>query len=400
MDSQEAEAKAQDGHRVDADAEISQNPSGGWDVEEELVLSDGDDLSVASAPPVPNGESELNGWNELTWPGNIRYRGYWRENHMHGKGMLASETGIYSGDFIMHKMCGTGRYDFGNGSIYIGEFADNLFSGQGILGYDQQVVYEGEFLEGLRHGTGTMVFENGDIYEGGWFQGVRTGRDDEATVGIYVAHDGHEVYHGGFLDNKRHGAGSLWISTDAGRAGEYMKQAVTYNMGKLSKQRARPSCRPSWPERKPLMALAKARAQNANWGAGAGEEEILTRPGSAKPQTAETNLITEEDEDFDENDPMMGGGGGSPLALEEETNADDDEVDNSRLNTAAEDDVEEDAKETRKRGMMAKLLGCLPWLSKNEEEEADIQEQSKFDGKHRFVGHLSRVLSDSFLAYG
>ena len=363
----------------DADAEISQQPSGGFDMDED-ALDDGDDWSVASAPPAPGGE-DLNGWNELSWPGDIRYKGYWRENHMHGKGMLVSETGIYSGDFIMHKMCGTGRYDFNDGSIYIGEFSENLFNGQGILGYDQHIVYEGEFFEGLRQGDGTMIFDNGDVYEGGWFGGVRTGRDDEETTGIYVAHNGNEVYHGGFLNNKRHGAGSLWIATNAGRAGEYTKQAVTYNMGKLSKHRARPSCRPSWPARKPLMALAKARAQNANWGAGAGEEEILAKPASAKGKTPITAQTEEEDEDFDENDPMMGGGGGSPLAEGENYGDDEDDAVDSRLNTAA-DDEDEEAKEPKKKSLVAKMLGgCLPWMSKNEDELADIQEQSKFDGQ-------------------
>jgi hypothetical protein len=364
-------------HRIDADAEISQQPSGGFDVDEE-AFDDGDDLSVASAPPAPGGEEDLNGWNELTWPGDIRYKGYWRENHMHGKGMLVSESGTYSGDFIMHKMCGVGRYDFHNGSIYIGEFSENLFHGQGILGYDQHIVYEGEFFEGLRQGEGTMVFANGDTYEGGWSGGVRTGRDGEGTTGIYVAHNGHEVYDGGFLDNKRHGAGSLWIATDSGRAGEYTKQAVTYDMGKLSKHRARPSCRPSWPVRKPLIALAKARSQNANWGAG---EEVLTRPASAKAKTPNTAQTEEEDEDFDENDPMMGGAGGSPLAEGENYEDDQDDDVDARLKSAADDD-DEGAKEPKKKSLVAKMLGgCLPWLSKNEEDEADIQEQSKFDGQ-------------------
>ena len=79
-----------------------------------------------------------------------------------------------------------------------------------MLGYDDQTVYEGEFLNGLRHGQGAIVFENGDIYEGGWFEGQRTGPDGDATEGIYVAHDGKEIYQGGFLDNKRHGNG--WVS--------------------------------------------------------------------------------------------------------------------------------------------------------------------------------------------
>jgi hypothetical protein len=117
-------------HRVDADADVARPANGDWaDPDDQVYESDGDERSVASAPRAPDGEEELNGWKELEWPG-VLYRGYWRENHMHGKGMLKSEAGIYSGDFIMHKITGTGRYDFSNGSIYIGEFTDNCFNGQ------------------------------------------------------------------------------------------------------------------------------------------------------------------------------------------------------------------------------------------------------------------------------
>jgi hypothetical protein len=80
-------------------------------------------------------------------------------------------------------------------------------TGQGILGYDDQTVYEGEFVDGLRNGQGTMVYGNGDIYEGGWVNGQRTGPDGQATEGIYVAHEGKEIYQGEFVDNKRHGSG-------------------------------------------------------------------------------------------------------------------------------------------------------------------------------------------------
>lgn len=117
---------------LEEDAEIF--PAGGFDVDDgddsPVYDTDGDERSVASAPVAPDGETELNGWNELTWPGGLVYRGYWRENAMHGKGMLKSEAGIYSGDFIVHKICGAGRYDFNDGSIYIGEFVDNHFHGQ------------------------------------------------------------------------------------------------------------------------------------------------------------------------------------------------------------------------------------------------------------------------------
>jgi len=131
-------ANAEARHHVDADAEISRPLGGRFDVDDAeddpAYDTDGDERSVASAPAVGlaglDGETELNGWQELTWPGGILYRGYWRESNMHGKGMLKSDAGIFSGDFIMHKICGTGRYDFNDGSIYIGEFHDNHFQGQ------------------------------------------------------------------------------------------------------------------------------------------------------------------------------------------------------------------------------------------------------------------------------
>lgn len=176
---------------------------------------------------------------------------------MHGQGMLKSESGVYSGEFINHMICGTGRYDFSDGKIYVGQFVDNCFHGQvlptwpwkhprplwlsvllfahilctitihilyrhggvvnsecfvtffkqGILGYDDQTVYEGDFYQGTRHGNGTIVFANGDVYEGGWNKGTRTGDDGESTIGIYVAHQGKEVYQGGFWNNYRHGDG-------------------------------------------------------------------------------------------------------------------------------------------------------------------------------------------------
>jgi hypothetical protein len=117
-------------HRVDADAEISRPTKDDWeDPEDQVYESDSDARSVASAPRAPDGDEELNGYNYLEWPG-VFYRGYWRENHMHGQGMLQSDAGIYSGDFVMHKITGKGRYHFSNGSIYIGDFTDNYFNGQ------------------------------------------------------------------------------------------------------------------------------------------------------------------------------------------------------------------------------------------------------------------------------
>jgi hypothetical protein len=121
---------AKERHRVDADAEISWHAKDDWeDPEDQVYESDSDARSVASAPRAPDGEEELNGYQVLEWPG-VLYRGYWRENHMHGQGVLQSDAGIYSGDFVMHKITGKGCYHFSNGIIYIGDFADNYFDGQ------------------------------------------------------------------------------------------------------------------------------------------------------------------------------------------------------------------------------------------------------------------------------
>lgn len=127
----EAEARQQ-GNALDADVEILQKQTmDGWDGDVGLSGEIDDDVrSVSSAPPAPNGEVDLNGWKQIDWPGGISYRGYWRENLMHGQGMLKSESGVYSGEFINHMICGTGRYDFSDGKIYVGQFVDNCFHGQ------------------------------------------------------------------------------------------------------------------------------------------------------------------------------------------------------------------------------------------------------------------------------
>ena len=323
------------------------------------------------------------------------YRGYWRENHLHGKGMLKSDAGMYSGDFIMHKICGFGRYDFSNGSVYIGDFKDNCFHGKGILGYDDEQVYEGDFFEGLRHGKGTMVFGNGDTYEGGWFEGRRTGTPQEdgtaaATEGIYVAHDGKEVYQGGFLDNKRHGPGSLWLASHgaSGAPGEFSRQAVQYDMGKLLKHRQRPSCRPVLPSLKPFAALAKARSQNANWGASADDE--FSRPFTnetimSKKAKGQSSLlaVTEDDDDDDDDDDFGEEGKEEGRAAEE----DDDQNENadgfSRVESAASGEYDdEDDGEKPKSTFIQKVFGkCMPWLVQSEETDADGQGAQGFEGK-------------------
>ena len=397
-------------HHTDALAEVTRAPDreSGWDVEDGDVDS-GDALSVASAPVAPDGSEELNGWNELEWPGppgkEIFYRGYWRGGQMHGKGMLKSEAGIYSGDFVTHRIEGSGRYDFADGSVYIGEFKNNFFDGKGVLGYDDLQVYEGFFEEGLRHtppasrgadgkevpaGVGCMVFSNGDVYEGAWYRGKRTGPPDDVgnptlAHGIYVAHNGHEVYEGGFLDSKRHGPGSLWLANSGdeesgGRPSAYTRQAVEYDMGVLIKHRARPSCRPNWPTLKPLAALAKARAQNANWGAGGEEQEHGSRPvtstsNNSRLKTANTSLsmMTEDEDDEVDDDAFdaMAGGGGGENAAEEDADSNYEDVDgaNSRRDSAYSG-VDEDGEAKSKKSLIHRVFGsCVPWLNKEEEEE-------------------------------
>ena len=61
------------------------------------------------------------------------------------------------------------------GKLYFGELADmggDCKSGFGFY-YTSKYIYEGEFLNDKKHGRGTINYANGDVYQGEWKNGKR-----------------------------------------------------------------------------------------------------------------------------------------------------------------------------------------------------------------------------------
>ena len=67
-------------------------------------------------------EVVLNDWRAYTWDNGDEYKGFWRDNQMHGRGSLRCGEGLYQGEFFEHQMHGFGRFDFSQGGTYIGQF--------------------------------------------------------------------------------------------------------------------------------------------------------------------------------------------------------------------------------------------------------------------------------------
>ena len=92
----------------------------------------------------------------------------------------------YSGNFENGLRNGTGKYDFLNNDSYEGEWKDDMMNGKGKYIWDKaewrsdQVTnkkkafyhqYEGEFMNNERHGKGSLVYADGEVQEGIWDYG-------------------------------------------------------------------------------------------------------------------------------------------------------------------------------------------------------------------------------------
>ena len=112
-----------------------------------------------------------------------KYVGTWKNNCMHGKGVLtkklANQPGaaeVYEGDFQNHKMWGQGQYRYANGDVYVGQWKNGMHHGQGMLSKSAGGYYRGEWQENQKHGQGEAKLPNGESYIGQWAQGHRHGK--------------------------------------------------------------------------------------------------------------------------------------------------------------------------------------------------------------------------------
>jgi hypothetical protein len=179
-------------------------------------------------------------WGEIQHPdtGSLVYRGYFKDNLMHGTGVTFDfEYGFpdYEGEFFMGKKHGRGKVLTPSGLVvYEGSWKDGEIYGRGVWRGDQEFtycgdmqnsmphgkgirlgsagkVYDGSFSEGQYHGEGRIYSDNQVVYDGQFEKGLRSGHGKE-----FVTHKGKSicVYEGEFLGGKNQGNGTQYSITE------------------------------------------------------------------------------------------------------------------------------------------------------------------------------------------
>mmetsp|Transcript_82942 Transcript_82942/g.231347 ORF Transcript_82942/g.231347 Transcript_82942/m.231347 type:complete len:750 (-) Transcript_82942:101-2350(-) len=108
------------------------------------------------------------------------------------------------------------KVSYANGDHYEGQTLDPVQAvrhGYGVYQYDGgRGRYEGEFLDDDKHGAGTLFCEGGDVYDGQWCRDLQHGR---GTFVHWSPTNGIWTYAGDFHDGQREGFGAL-VARDQG----------------------------------------------------------------------------------------------------------------------------------------------------------------------------------------
>ncbi|KAJ1408110.1 hypothetical protein B484DRAFT_456399 [Ochromonadaceae sp. CCMP2298] len=174
-------------------------------------------------------------WNETEDGLGDSYDGEWKDNEYEGQGTFtySEDKEVYTGQWAKGKREGQGiMTDKDGGVIYDGPWANNKKHGQGKYKYKHydEYTYEGEFQAGMRCGKGRVLEADGNTYDGDWANDFKSGegthfyagRDPPHIVGTYVGswwsdfrsgmgvmtEDG-SVYSGNWVDDAKHGEGTL-----------------------------------------------------------------------------------------------------------------------------------------------------------------------------------------------
>jgi len=113
----------------------------------------------------------------MSYSNGNTYKGYWKKNRRHGKGVFKSKTtGKFDGDFKDDINEGFGVWYKLNGDIYSGEWKDGQMHGRGVINYIDGSQFEGEFKHGMRDGYGIDITSTGEKIKGQWKQGKSNGK--------------------------------------------------------------------------------------------------------------------------------------------------------------------------------------------------------------------------------
>lgn len=162
------------------------------------------------------------GKGKLSWTNGTVYYGDWKDDRLHGTGVLELPSGLkYEGEFQHNKFHGQGTLRWKNGKHYVGSWKDNLRSGTGVLTYPaddsrHRMEYTGEWSKGMRHGQGVMRWTNGALYEGEWNYGKRDGFGKHTFPS-------RQVYIGTWKKGLREGKGTRYFPNGDRYVGEWQK---------------------------------------------------------------------------------------------------------------------------------------------------------------------------------
>jgi hypothetical protein len=126
----------------------------------------------------------------------------------------------------------TENYD--DGSVYIGQKADGYRHGKGKFYYADGGMYDGEWKYGSMDGFGRLYYVSGTVaYEGEWREDKFCGKGTVynelpiATRDPVIYNDFDQIgdfwlkYEGDFVDDNKHGVGTLYFTNNERYAGEF-----------------------------------------------------------------------------------------------------------------------------------------------------------------------------------
>ena len=142
------------------------------------------------------------------------YVGEWKNDKYHGKGTLTYPDGKeYSGEWKNGFMDGKGTLVTSNNSKIVGEFRNDMANGKAIFNsVVEGDVYIGNFVDDQRHGQGTLIFPDGEKYIGEFLY------DEKNGYGTNIFSNG-DVYMGDWKNDKYHGKGTITYTDGTVKAG-------------------------------------------------------------------------------------------------------------------------------------------------------------------------------------